>query len=74
MAQKPPTQKKDQDQDIEPLKEQLKSLTRELLQERITRIDFQVQILMQWRHNCQQELNLFLAGRENCKSPEDSHG
>jgi hypothetical protein len=29
---------------------------------------------MQWRHNCQQELNLFLAGRENCKSPEDSHG
>jgi hypothetical protein len=72
MAQKPPTQKKDQD--IEPLKEQLKSLTRELLQERITRIDFQVQILMQWRHNCQQELNLFLAGRENCKSPEDSHG
>ena len=74
MAQKPPTQKKDQDQDIELLKEQLKSLTRELLQERITRIDFQVQILMQWRHNCQQELNLLLTGRENCMSPEDSHG
>jgi len=36
-------------------------LTSELLQERITRIDFQVQLLTQWRQQCQQELNQMLA-------------
>lgn len=65
---------KDQVQDIDQLQRQIKSLTRELLTERITRIDFQTQLLMQWRQRCQQELNHLPAGEENCRSSEGSHG
>lgn len=66
--------RKDQDQDIDQLKEQIKSLTCEVLKERITRIDFQVQLLTQWRQQCQQELNRLLSREENSQSPEGSHG
>jgi ATP-dependent RNA circularization protein (DNA/RNA ligase family) len=65
---------KDQVQDIEQLQRQIITLTRELLTERITRIDFQTQLLMQWRQRCQQELNHLPAGEENCRILEDSHG
>ncbi len=56
---------KDQDQNFDQLKEQIRSLTCELLQERITRIDFQVQLLTQWRQQCQQELNNLLCNEES---------
>ncbi len=62
--------RKDQDQDIGQLKEQIKSLTCELLKERITRIDFQAQLLTQWRQRCQQELNHLLSSEESSQSPE----
>ena len=61
---------KDQKQNFDQLKEQIKSLTCDLLKERITRIDFQVQLLTQWRQQCQQELNR----EENSQSPGDQHG
>ncbi len=57
-------------EDINQLTGQIKSLTCELLKERITRIDFQIELLSQWRQRCQQELNLLLAGEENSRSPE----
>ena len=47
----------DQDQNFDQLKGQVNNLTCELLKERITRIDFQVQLLTQWRQQCQQEIN-----------------
>ncbi len=50
------------DQNVDQLPERIKSLTRELLEERITRIDFQMQLLKQWRDRCQHELNLLLGG------------
>lgn len=65
---------KDQDQNFDQLKEQIKSLTCELLRERITRIDFQVQLLTQWRQQCQQELNHLLRSEESRGHPEGSHG
>ncbi|MHB8067446.1 MAG: hypothetical protein ACYDIC_06055 [Desulfobaccales bacterium] len=61
---------KDQDQNFDQLKEQIKGLTFELLKERIIRIDFQVQLLTQWRQRCQQELNHFLSSEESSLSPE----
>jgi len=68
------TVNKEQDQDTDQLKEQIRSLTCELLRERITRIDFQVQLLTQWRQRCQQELNPLLSSGECLQSPEDSRG
>lgn len=65
---------KDQDQDIDQFREQIKSLNCELLKERITRIDFQMQLLAQWRQRCQQELNHLLSSEETSQSPEGSHG
>jgi hypothetical protein len=65
---------KDQDQNFDQLKEQIKSLTCELLKERITRIDFQVQILTQWRQQCQQELNRLLDSEESSQNPEGEYG
>ena len=59
-----------QDQNLDPLKEQVKNLTGELLKERITRIDFQVQLLMQWRQQCQQALNRLSSNEESSPSPE----
>ena len=59
-----------QDQNLDPLKEQVKNLTGELLKERITRIDFQVQLLMQWRQQCKQELNRLLSNEESSPSQE----
>ena len=64
----------DQDQNFDQLKEQIKSLNCELLKERITRIDFQVQLLTQWRQQCQQELNHLLSSEENRRSIESGHG
>ena len=61
---------KDHDQSIDQLKGQTKNLTCELLKERITRIDFQVQLLTQWRQQCQQELNHLLSSVESSQSPE----
>ncbi len=61
---------KDQDQNFDQLREQIKSLTCELLKERITRIDFQVQLLTQWRQQCQQELNCLRNCEESSQSPE----
>lgn len=63
-----------QDRNSDQLREQIKSLTCELLRERITRIDFQIQLLTQWRQRCQQELNPLLAGEEDCRHAEESHG
>ncbi|MFZ5450266.1 MAG: hypothetical protein ACOZF2_00115 [Thermodesulfobacteriota bacterium] len=60
----------DQDQDVDQLKEQVESLTCELLKERITRLDFQVQLLTQWRQQSQQELNQLLSRGEGSQSPE----
>jgi hypothetical protein len=74
MMPKKTTVSKDQDQNIEQLKEQINTITRELLTERITRIDFQVQLLAQWRQGCQQKLNHLLGREESFQSPEDSHG
>lgn len=68
------TLSKDQDQNNDQLQEQINSLTCELLRERITRIDFQLQLLTHWRQRCQQELNHLLAGEEACRSSEGSHG
>jgi hypothetical protein len=65
---------KDQDQNSDQLREQIKTLARDLLKERITRIDFQVQLLIQWRQRCQQELNHLPASEEDCRSPEDANG
>jgi hypothetical protein len=65
---------KDQTQNIEQLNGQIKSLTCEVLKERITRIDLQVQLLTQWRQSCQQELNHLLSSEESSQSPEDQHG
>jgi hypothetical protein len=65
---------KDQNPNIDQLREQIKSLTCELLKERITRIDFQVQLLTQWRQQCQQELNHLLSSEESSQSPEGAHG
>jgi len=48
-------------QKLAQLLQERQKLTSELLQERITRIDFQVQLLTQWRQQCQQELNQMLA-------------
>lgn len=64
----------DQDQSPDQSKEQLKNLTCELLKERITRIDFQMQLLTQWRQRCQQELHQLLGSGESSQSPEDAHG
>lgn len=50
-----------QDNETVQLKAQIQTLTKELLQERITRIDYQVQLLTQWRQKCQQELNQLVA-------------
>lgn len=61
-------------EDLQQLKGQIKSLTCELLKERITRIDFQMELLSQWRQRCQQELNQLLSRAENCGNPEGSHG
>lgn len=57
---------KNQDQNFSHLKEQIENLTCELLKERITRIDFQMQLLAQWRQQCQQELNQ----KESSQKPE----
>jgi hypothetical protein len=62
--------RKDQVQNFGQLKGQIKSLTCEVLKERITRIDFQLQLLMQWRQQCQQELNHLLSREETSESPE----
>ncbi|RJR38677.1 MAG: hypothetical protein C4567_12410 [Deltaproteobacteria bacterium] len=67
-----------QDQEINRLKQELAQLQgvngklhSELLQERITRIDFQVQLLTQWRQRCQEELNRMLAGQGQNTVPEE---
>lgn len=65
---------KDHNQEIAGLNEQVKRLSCELLQERITRIDFQLQLLTQWRQGCQQELNRLLTTEADHQSPESSHG
>ncbi len=65
---------KDQDQSFDQLKEQIKSLTCDLQKERITRIDFQVQLLTQWRQQCQQELNHLLNSEESQQRPEGAYG
>jgi hypothetical protein len=62
------TQSKDQDHNVDQLNEKIKGLTCELLKERITRIDFQVQLLMQWRQHCQQELNQLLSSQKSSQS------
>ncbi|RJR48284.1 MAG: hypothetical protein C4567_00205 [Deltaproteobacteria bacterium] len=59
---------------IDQLNERINGLTCELLQERISRIDFQVQLLSQWRQNCQQELNRLLSRPASCRNPENQHG
>ncbi len=64
----------DQDQNFDQLEKQIKTLTCELLRERITRIDFQVQLLTQWRQRCQQELDHLLSNAESPQSQEDAHG
>ena len=61
---------KDQNQYREQFREQIKGLTAELLKERITRIDFQVQLLTGWRQRCQQELDLLLRNEEGSRDPE----
>ncbi|MEW6658159.1 MAG: hypothetical protein AB1424_05840 [Thermodesulfobacteriota bacterium] len=61
---------KDQDQDGDQLKRQIKNLSCELLKERITRIDFQVHLLSQWRQQSQQELNHLLGSEKNSQSPK----
>jgi len=68
------TASKDQDQNVDQLKVQIRSLACELLKERIIRIDFQIQLLTQWRQSCQQELNQALGSEENHQSPEGAHG
>gem|GEM_PF-6063406 len=68
------TGNRDQDQHIEQLSGQIKDLTCELLKERITRIDFQVQLLTQWRQSCQQELNQLLSSEGSSRLSEDTHG
>lgn len=65
---------KDQDQNLDQLQEQIKSLTCELTKERITRIDFQVQLLTQWRERCQQDLNYLLSSEEGSENQEGAHG
>jgi len=62
------------DQNIDQLKEQIQNLTGELLKERITRIDFQVQLLTQWRQQCQHGLNHLLSCGESSQGSEDAHG
>jgi DNA-nicking Smr family endonuclease len=61
----------DQDQNFDQLKGQVNNLTCELLKERITRIDFQVQLLTQWRQQCQQELEQLLTNAENNPNPKN---
>ncbi|MDD2904284.1 MAG: hypothetical protein PHU44_17800 [Syntrophales bacterium] len=68
------TTNKDQTRNIVQLEGQIKSLTCELLKERITRIDFQLQLLTQWQQQSQQELNRLLNGEESSRSPEGQHG
>ena len=62
---------KDQDQNFDQLRERIKTLTCELLKERSIRIDFQVQLLTQWRQQCHQELNRLLGSGESSQSPEE---
>lgn len=73
MPQKTPTTK-DQGQDIDSLTKRVQSLTGELLQERIIRLDFQMQLLKQWRDQCQRELNQLLGCEKNRGSLEGAHG
>jgi len=68
------TPSEDPDQNVDQLKGQIKSLTCELLKERITRIDFQVQLLTQWRQGCQQELHQLLDDQESSQNSEGQHG
>jgi hypothetical protein len=46
--------------EIEELKKQNRELTVSLLQERIMRINFQIQLLSEWRQRSQLELNNLL--------------
>lgn len=55
-------------QKLEQLLRKGQELNAELLKERITRIDFQVQLLTQWRQRCQQELNQLLATNRDGES------
>jgi hypothetical protein len=50
---------------VDRLNEKIRGLSCDLLKERITRIDFQMQLLSEWRQRCQQELNRLLAPEEN---------